>query len=370
MEMKEIHHEIQQTWAEMRGMLEKQNQRMEETGRKSGLADEAIARANQRLDALETRLNRPAPAVKGRGNDEVNSFINWCRNGMATERKLMTVGEDATGGYLAPVHFVGEMIRAATEYSPIRNAARIRQTSARAIQLPRKTGSISAAWTGEAESTSDSGMTLTLEEIATHKVTALVKISQEDLEDTVYDLESELQLEFAEQFGVAEGTAFINGDGTTKPEGLLTSTRVTSIDTLDDAISAIDLLNLQDSLKEPYAGRGTWLMNRQTMSAIRLLTDNRGDFLWQPGLTNDIPATILGRPYLLATDMPDIAANACPVLFGDIYRAYVIVDRVNTEVKRLAEKYADLGVVGFIARKRVGGKVILPEAIKKLKVSA
>ena len=129
MEMKEIHHEIQQTWAEMRGMLEKQNQRMEETGRKSGLADEAIARANQRLDALETRLNRPAPAVKGRGNDEVNSFINWCRNGMATERKLMTVGEDATGGYLAPVHFVGEMIRAATEYSPIRNAARIRQTS-------------------------------------------------------------------------------------------------------------------------------------------------------------------------------------------------------------------------------------------------
>jgi HK97 family phage major capsid protein len=139
---------------------------------------------------------------------------------------------------------------------------------------------------------------------------------------------------------------------------------------LDDAISAIDLLALQDSLKEPYAGRGTWVMNRQTMSAIRLLTDNRGDFLWQPGLTDDVPATILGRPYLLATDMPDIAVNAAPVIFGDIYRAYVIVDRVHTEVKRLAEKYADLGVVGFIARKRVGGKVILPEAVKKLKISS
>jgi HK97 family phage major capsid protein len=370
MEMKEIRNEIRQTWAEMRGMLEKQNQRMEETGVKSGLMDEAIARASQRLDSLETRLNRPTPATKGMKSEEISGFVNWCRTGVPSERKLMTVGEDTTGGYLAPVHFVGEMIRAATEYSPIRSIARVRQTSARAIQLPRKTGSISAAWTGEAESTTDTGMTFTLEEIATHKVTALVKISQEDLEDTVYDLESELQLEFAEQFGVAEGSAFITGDGTSKPEGLLTSTRVNAVDSLDDAISAIDLLALQDSLKEPYAGRGTWVMNRQTMSAIRLLTDNRGDFLWQPGLTDDVPATILGRPYLLATDMPDIAVNAAPVIFGDIYRAYVIVDRVHTEVKRLAEKYADLGVVGFIARKRVGGKVILPEAVKKLKISS
>ncbi len=370
MEMKEIHGEMRQTWAEMRGMLEKQNQRVEETGRKSGMMDEAIARANQRLDTLETRLNRPTPAAKGKGaNDEVNGFVSWCRTGAPTERKLMTVGEDTTGGYLAPVHFVGEMIRAATEFSPIRSIARVRQTSSRAIQLPRKTGSISAAWTGEAESTADSGMTFTLEEIATHKVTALVKISQEDLEDTVYDLESELRLEFAEQFGVAEGTAFISGDGSSKPEGLLTAAGVGAVNSAEDAISAVDLLNLQDTLKEPYSGRGTWVMNRQALSAIRLLTDNRGDFLWQPGLTDDVPAAILGRPYLLAADMPDIAANAYPVIFGDFYRAYVIVDRVHTEVQRLAEKYADLGVVGFIARKRVGGKVILPEAIKKLKIS-
>jgi len=130
-------------------------------------------------------------------------------------------------------------------------------------------------------------------------------------------------------------------------------------------LQADGLINCAYSLKSAYAKNAIWLMNRSTLGSVRTLKDSYGQYLWQPGIASDVPNTILDHPYVETPDMPAVAANAFPIIFGDIKRAYVIVDRVQMVMTRLTERYADFGQIGFIARKRVGGQVVLPEAILK-----
>jgi len=266
MELNGLHDEMRQTWGEFRGLLEQQARHVEENGKQSALLEEGIAKAGARLDELETKLNRlPAPGgeTAARDGETGHAFFAWARRGALgpEERKLMTVADDTTGGYLAPAEFVNEVIRAATEYSPIRGLARVRQTSARAIQVPKKTGSFSAAWSGETETVTDAGnLTFGLEEIPTHRLTALVKVSQEDLEDAAYDLAAELRLEFGEQFGIAEGQAFLSGSSVGQPQGILSNGKVAfTASGSAAAITGDGLIDLQSALKEPYSANGTWV---------------------------------------------------------------------------------------------------------------
>ena len=331
------------------------------------------------IEKLETIVTRPNSGFESKQVDEyMGAFDTYCRKGLEgldiAERKALTVSNDSTGGYLAPPEYVRELIKDVTEISPIRSIARIRSTGARSIQVPKRTGTLAAQWVAESGTRSETtGYNFGLEELPAHEQYALVDISEQDLEDSVFDLEAEMQSEFAEQFAKAEGAAFVSGNAVGKPEGFMTNGSVSSIDSgSNTAITADNLITLVHNIKSDYGRNGTFVFNRSTLAAIRKLKDTAGQYVFQAGMSlqGGVTNTILGQPYVEATDMASIAQNAFPVAYGDFRRAYMIVDRVSLAVLRDPFTQATTGNVRYIARRRVGGQVVLPEAITKLKVTA
>ena len=367
--------------AELESKLEKIEadlQSIEEVNQNLVKAQADQQKMSEQLDNLETVLKRPNSGLStGEIDTHVKAFDQYCRKGFDNlepdEKKALTVSNDSTGGYLAPPEYVRELIKTVTEISPIRSIARVRSTSARSIQVPKRTGQFAAQWVAESGTRSETtGYQVGLEEIPAHEHYALVDISEQDLEDTVFNLEAEMQSEFAEQFAKAEGTAFVSGDAVGKPEGILTNSSVgQAVSGSAAALTADGLLTLVHSIKSNYGANGRFVFNRSTLAAIRKLKDTAGQYVFQAGMSlqGGVPNTILGYPYVEATDMPDIAANAFPIVFGDFNRAYQIVDRVALAVLRDPFTQATTGNVRYIARRRVGGQVILPEAIVKHKVS-
>ncbi|MFQ5658447.1 MAG: phage major capsid protein [Candidatus Methylomirabilales bacterium] len=357
-------------------------------------SQEEVKKSQERLEEVESALRRvgtnPGPGeteAEKKAREDKDLFLNWCRLGddhmkpdelkLLKEYKKLTLGDDTQAGYLAPVEYVREIIKGAVVFSPIRTIARVRSTSAKEIQIPRRTGQFAAQWVAEQGTRSETtGLTYGLETLPTHELYALVDISEALLEDSVFNLEAELEMEFSEQFGVAEGAAFVTGNGAGRPEGFMDHASVSSdvsgsAATIQDSTGqANGLITLQHNLKEAYATNATWVLNRKTIGAIRQLKDGQNNYIWQPGnLASGIPNTILGNPYVEATDMPNEAANAFPIAFGDFRRAYTIVDRIVMSVLRDPFTQATTGAVRFIARRRVGGQVVLAEAIRKLKCS-
>ena len=213
-------------------------------------------------------------------------------------------------------------------------------------------------------------MTVGLETIPTHECFGLVKVSRQLLEDSKVDLDNFLVGEFGRRFARIEGTSFISGNTTSRPEGLLTNANVSAANSGNGTdITADGLLDLVYSLESEYRRGASFLMNRGTIQKIRKLKNNDADYIWQPSFAAGQPELLLGYPIYEAVDMPDVANAAYPIVFGDFKRAYCIADRVEMSILRLVEKYAEFGIVGFMGRKRVGGQVVLAEAIKKLKIA-
>tara|TARA_B100001057_G_scaffold467214_1_gene525143 strand:- start:140 stop:1357 length:1218 start_codon:yes stop_codon:yes gene_type:complete len=336
-------------------------------------------KVNEKLDNLETMLKRPQFGFDNKEIDEKTAaFDAYCRKGSQGledfEKKALTVSNDTTGGYLAPPEYVRELLKTVTEISPIRSIARVRSTGQRSVQVPKRTGTFAAQWVAETGTRSETtGYTVGLEEIPAHEYYALVDISEQDLEDTVFDLEAEMQSEFATQFAKAEGTAFVSGDAIGKPEGILTNSSVSSVNSGNGtALTSDGIITLVHSIKSEYSRNGTFIFNRTTLADIRKLKDTAGQYIFQPGmmLTGGATNTILGYPYVEATDMPDVAGSAKPIVFGDFQRAYMIVDRVQMAVLRDEYTQATTGNVRYIARRRVGGQVVQAEAIVKQNISA
>jgi len=351
----------------------------EEMNQKLTIAEQNAEQIKEQVSKIETMVTRPDSGFESKQVDEyLNAFDKYCRKGVegldSMEKKALTVSNDTTGGYLAPPEYVRELLKTITEISPIRSIARVRTTGQRSIQIPKRDGQFAAQWVSESGTRSETtGYTVGLEELPAHEMYALVDISEQDLEDTVFDLEAEMQSEFAEQFAKAEGAAFVSGNAVGKPEGFMTNSSVSSIDSgSNTAITADNLITLVHNIKSDYGRNGTFVFNRSTLAAIRKLKDTAGQYVFQAGMSlqGGVTNTILGQPYVEATDMASIAQNAFPVAYGDFRRAYMIVDRVSLAVLRDPFTQATTGNVRYIARRRVGGQVILPEAITKLKVTA
>ena len=393
--------ELGQTFNEFKKVND-QRLEMIEKGESTAYVDEKIAKMEAKMDSyedinqklttaelnaeniksqiekLETVVRRPNSGFDTKQVDEyMGAFDAYCRKGLEgldpAEKKALTVSNDSTGGYLAPPEYVRELIKDITEISPIRSIARIRSTGARSIQIPKRTGTFAAQWVSESGTRSETtGWQVGLEELPAHEQYALVDISEQDLEDSVFDLESEMQSEFSEQFAKAEGAAFVSGNAVGKPEGFMTNSDVGEQTIAGGAITGDSLITLVHGIKSDYGRNGTFVFNRSTLSAIRKLKDSAGQYVFQAGMSlqGGVTNTILGQPYVEATDMPTVANDAYPVAYGDFRRAYMIVDRVNLAVLRDPFTQATTGNVRYIARRRVGGQVILPEAINKLKVTA
>jgi HK97 family phage major capsid protein len=322
----------------------------------------------------KTNHNEWARAVVGAHTAGVANLTADQQKALATveaEYKALGISNDATGGYLAPSEYVREIIKGVTEMSAARSLARVRQTGSKSILLPKRTGQFAAQWTAEQGARNETaGLAWGMLEIHAHEMFALVDISQQNLEDSAFNLESEIGFEATEQFAVAEGAAFVSGSGVGQPEGFLTNADVGfTVSGSAAAVTGDGLLTLKHAIKTAYARNASWALNRTTLGSVRKLKNGQGDYIWMPGLADGKPNTIDGDPYVEVPDMPSEAANAFPVAYGDFQRGYSLVDRIAMSMLRDPFTQATSGNIRFLFRRRVGGMVVLPEAIRKLKCS-
>lgn len=388
-EVKAAVEELGRTWKAFR----EENDKLLAEGKQTQKEwSEKLQRLNDRLDELDTKLNR-RPAAPANAEQEQSeqkrarkeaflSFLRYGLEGLPEQQKALLV-KDAVPGerkalssaqgveFLASPEITNEIIKGVVEFSPIRSIARVRTTSAKSVKIRKRTGTFAAAWTGKLAARAETtGLKYGLEEAPTHELYALVDVPFEDLEDSDFNLEAELQTEAAEQFGVAEGKAAITGDGAGELEGVLTNAAIAYTPSgSSSAITADGMIDLYFAVKDSYARNGTWVIKRGTLGTIRKLKDSNGQYLWSPGLAGAVPSTILDRPYVESVDMPDVAANAFPVVFGDWRRGYLLIDRIQMAVTRDPFSQAANGAVRFHFRKRVGGQVVVAEALRKLKIA-
>lgn len=359
--------------------IEKDLDKFEDINQKLTKASEQQKQVEEKLTAFETMLKRPDAGMEAKQVDfAVKSFDKWLRKGKENmemdEVKALSVSDDTRAGFLAPPEYVRELIKTITEITPFRSAARVRQTTQKSVQMPSRTQTFSAEWVAEQGNRAETtGYTTQLEEIPTHELYALIDISEQELEDSVFDLEAEMQSEFATQFAKAEGRAFVTGDGVGKPEGVLTDANVGTTNSGNSTdLDPDTLIELVHDIKSDYGQNALFMFNRKTLAAIRKLKTTGGDYIFQPGmmLTAGVPNTILGYPYVEAPDMPDVAAGTKPIVFGDFSRGYMVVDRVNLSVLRDPFTQATSGNVRYVARRRVGGQVVLAEALRTMTIAS
>jgi HK97 family phage major capsid protein len=342
----------------------------------------------EKQEALDRELSKPLnaplttkPAVPGmdtktgKASDEYKkAFWNVMRskNPHYDVVNALQVGTDSEGGYLVPDEFERTLVQSLEEENIFRKLAKIIQTSSGDRKIPVVTTHGSASWLDEEELYPDSDEVFGQTSIGAYKLGTFIKVSDELLSDSVFDLQNYISTEFARRIGSKEEEAFFVGDGSGKPTGIFAATGGAQLGVTTAGATAItvdEVIDLFYSLKSPYRKKAVFVMNDATVKTIRKLKDGQGQYLWQPSLTAGTPDMILNRPVYTSAYIPAIEAGAKSIAFGD-FGYYWIADRQRRAFKRLNELFATTGQVGFMATQRVDGKLILPEAIKVLQQKA
>jgi len=287
-------------------------------------------------------------------------------------KNALQIGTDTEGGYLVPDEFERTLVEALEDQNIFRTLASVITTSSGDRKIPVVATKGTASWVDEEGSIPESDDSFGQVSIGAYKLATLIKVSEELLNDSVFNLEAYISKEFARRIGNKEEEAFFTGDGTGKPTGILAATGGAQIGITTAGATAItmdEVLDLFYSLKAPYRNRAVFVMNDATVKAIRKLKDGQGQYLWQPSLQAGTPDSILNRPLYTSSYVPAIEAGAKTIAFGD-FSYYWVADRQGRMFKRLNELYAVTGQVGFVSTQRVDGKLILPEAIKVLQQKA
>lgn len=337
--------------------------------------EERMLALEKDLDTRDIEPHKPEPQtqqrdVSRRGTEEYrNAYFHYLRQGRnaldANEIRALQVGTDTEGGYLVPDEFEKTLVQGLEEQNIMRGLATVITTSSGELIVPTVTSHGTAAWTGEEAAFTPSDEAFGQVRLSAYKATTLIIVSEELLNDSAFDLEAYIKREFARRIGALEEAAFVNGDGIGKPTGVVQGASEGKVGATGQttSVTADDLIDLYHSLKRPYRVRATWLMADSTAKAIRKLKDKDGQYLWQPGLQAGQPDRILGRPVAISDNMPEMAASAKSILFGD-FSYYWIADRQGRAFQRLNELYATNGQVGFRVYQRVDGKLVLSEAVK------
>ena len=349
----------------------------------------ALGKESDRLErqaAIDREMDQPtasplvsrpvAPSAKkqGRASDEYrNAFWGMIRNRNLTPGVMndLQIGTDTEGGYLVPDEFEHTLVQGLEEENVLRSLCTVIQTSSGDRKIPIVTAHGTASWVDEEDPIPTSDETFGQISIGAHKVATMIKVSDELLQDSVFNLESYIAAEFARRIGAAEEEAFITGNGTGKPTGLLHATNGagTGVTTTGNTPTADEIFDLVHSIKSVYRRKAVFLLNDSTLKAIRKLKDGQGQYLWQPGLKEGQPDMLLNYRIATSPFMPEIAAGNKVILFGD-FKSYWIADRQGRSFQRLNELYAATGQVGFRATQRVDGRLVLAEAMKCLAVKA
>ena len=349
--------------------------------------DEAIGRM-ERLEAMDAELSKPVSTPitekpvkatedikRGRSSDSYrDAFWNQARakNGSISYevRNALQEGVDSEGGYLVPDEFERTLVQSLENETIVRQHATVITTESGSRKIPIVTEKGTASWVEEEGIIPDGDDVFGQQQIDAHKVGTIIKVSEELLNDSAFDLESYFSAEFTRRIGDKEEESFFTGNGVKKPLGVLADEGGAEIGITTasaTAITADDIVDLFYSLKAPYRKKAIWVLNDATVAAIRKLKDENGQYLWQPALHDGDHETLLGKRIYTSPFMPELQAGQKSVLFGD-FTYYWIGDREGITFKRLNERFADSGQVGFLATKRLDGKLILPEAMKVLKM--
>ncbi len=352
--------------------------------------NKVLDQTKSRLDELTLKSKRPRLSGEDdaapRGLEHKQAFEAYVRKGETNglfdiEAKSMSVGSGTDGGYLVPSETETEIGTRLRNASPIRSIASIRQVSSSIYKKPFAITGAATGWVGETAARPETtAPTLAELQFPAMELYAMPAATQSLLDDAAVNLDQWIADEVQQSFAEQESTAFVTGNGTNKPKGVLNYTMVadaswswgnlgyvaTGLAGAFPATNPSDkLIDLAYALKSGYRQNASWLMNRKTQGAVRKLKDGNGDYLWQPAATADGRATLMNFPVVESEDMPDIATDSYSLVFGDFARGYLIVDRVGVRVLR--DPYSAKPYVLFYTTKRVGGGVQNFEALKLMK---
>lgn len=338
----------------------------------------------EQMAAMDAQLSKPTSVPltgkplngdkpkSGRASDEYKAAIlNALRTNFRQVSDVLSEGVDANGGYLVPEEYDSRLIDTLTEENIMRKLGHTITTSGE-HKINIAATKPAAAWIDEGGALSFGDATFAQINLDAHKLHVAVKVTEELLYDNAFGLESYIIEQFGKALSNAEEDAFLNGDGVGKPLGLLSDKgggEVAITTASATAITADEIINLVYSLKRPYRKNAKFIMNDQTIAALRKLKDNNGAYLWQPSLQAGEVDRLFGYEVYTSPYVPIIAAGKPVIAFGD-FSYYNIGDRGTRSFAELKELYAGNGMVGFVAKERVDGKLILPEAVQILKMKA
>lgn len=387
-------HQLGHAWEQFKQVNDARLRDIEKKGQADPLYNEHLSRINQaldsyksRVDQLETAHARPGVAIteekanRSSQSEYGKAFRLYLRKGMDAglehlQTKTLSAGIDADGGFLITDTMSERIVRIVNESSPMRRLATVETISSDALDVIEDTQDMGASWVAETgvradTTTPDIGKHV----ISVHEMFAQPKATQKLVDDASIDIEQWVAEKVGDRFARLESTAFISGTGTGQPQGILAYPAGTAwgqIQQVNSGTSAVvtgdSLIRLFYALKDEYARRATFLMNRSVVQSVRLLKGTTNDqYLWQPGLAAGAPETLLGVPVVHAADMPVAAANSLSVAVGDFRSGYLIVDRAGVRILR--DPFTDKPFIKFYTTKRVGGEVVNYEAIKLLRLA-
>lgn len=350
---------------------------------KKFVSQDLFKKLNTRIDEMELGMNRPSTGKAGGviQDAEYKSFINYIKSGdVPKNAKASTVGNAESLGYLAPPTFVASVWERIRHLSTIRDKATVMSIGTGMAQIPVEDNFADSYWEGEVQNRQNSpDPTVNMANITAHKVTSRIELSNVLLEDAVFDVDSYVTNRIVDAMAFKENSAFTVGDGVMKPKGF--TQYATKIKTTPSGaniaaeggpfVGGFDsMIDAFSSLPQGYLPNAEWYMNAVTGGALRKLKDGENRMLWQEPVMMGQPSMLLGKPVNYIDDIPGIANGKVPIYFGDMRKAYVIVDRVGLGIDRTRDEMMRQDKTVLYARRRVGGDLILPEALVGVKIGA
>ena len=318
---------------------------------------------NRPLTSTVEKTGRASAAYK-------EAMLNAFRSNFRQVSNVLQEGIDASGGYLVPVEYDSRLIDVLTEENVMRKLGTTITTSGE-HRINLAASKPAASWIEEGGALTFGDATFAQMILDAHKLHVAVRITEELLYDAAFNLEGYLIDQFGRALANAEEEAFLTGDGEGKPTGIFDATNggVVSVTTKGASVSADDILDLIYSLKRPYRKNAAFILNDATLATVRKLKDGSGVYIWQPGLVAGEPDRLLGYPVYTSAYAPTQEAGKPVMAFGD-FSYYNIGDRGIRSFAELRELFAGNGMVGFVAKERVDGRLVLPEAVQIMKVKS
>ena len=328
-----------------------------------------VAEAMQRLNELAAEISgkKPDPSAEAKRQAAAYNAAFWETMHTGMPQNSLKVGSDGAGGYLVPDTYEDKLVQALAQKNVLRQVATTIPTTEK-MHIPVAHGMDDAAWIKEGEPWRINEASFGEVVLDAYKLATSINASDEMLEDGGVDLEAYIQTFFAQRIGEAEEIAFIRGDGNGKPLGLIYQAPVGVASETAGDICLDDMIDLQHSVNQAYRKNAVWLLSEDAYSTLRRINHYNGRPLWDNNLKKGDPEYLFGHRIYICKALDDVVPGGIPAMFGD-FSYFWIGDRGKRVIKRLVERYADRGQVAFITSERVDAKLVLPDAVKMLKIS-